>query len=328
MNSVMNTVNNVKNTILKLVSHPLLDNSFVKGCLTLMLTFLSFITSMVYLPLLCFVYAFTKTVLYSHVIKSDKSDSDIKKGHTELVNNWLVYCLAYTSYTIMNGVLGGLFLMIGRVITTVFVLDLTFLRGNDSTLSVVLFQMAYKLVKKYREHPLLIQTINAIDYFESNIYPERRLGIYNMVMGLVSKHFTKDDSPVESATTPKTTDNEEDREDEDEDEDELVKSVSNYKATDSQVKTNDEETINENDEDNDDHSQKELEQVVQKQKKSSKNRHKKKKNKQNLSSDQLNQLNQSPPKQLTQSISEPTINELLSSSQILDDDDRELDETD
>ena len=122
MNSVMNTINNVKDTILKLVSHPLLDNSFVQGCMALLLTFLLFVTSMVYLPLLCFMYAFTKTVLYSHVTRSDKSTEEVKKGHTELVNNWLVYCLAYASYTVMNFLLGGLFLMMGRIIMTVFVL--------------------------------------------------------------------------------------------------------------------------------------------------------------------------------------------------------------
>ena len=126
MNSVMSTVNNAKTTLLKLVSHPLLGNPLVKGCLTLLLTFLLFVTSMAYLPLLCFMYAFAKTVLYSHVIRSNKDTEDVQKGHTELVNNWLVYCLAYTSYNIMNFLLGGLFLLIGRVIMTVFVLDLTF----------------------------------------------------------------------------------------------------------------------------------------------------------------------------------------------------------
>jgi len=331
MNSVMDTVNNVKNTILKLVSHPLFGNSLVKGCMTLLLTFLLFITSMAYLPLLCFLYAFTKTILYSHIVKNDKSVEKVKKSHTELVNNWLVYCLAYSSYTIMNFLLGGLFLIVSRIIMTIFVLDLTFLRNDDSTLSVVLFQIVYRLVKKYREHPLLIKSIDAIDHFENDVYPEKRLGLYNMVMGLISKHFTEDNSDAEiseSNTNIETHD----------DEDELVKSSSNYKISELRSTVVEEEiqnkTIDVDDMDDNinvvvegaignNDAQEESEQAVAQIKKSSKNKHKKKKNKNN------GNVKPSSPVQDSNNIEHIPTNELLCNSQIIDeDDDRELDETD
>lgn len=320
MNSVMSTVNNVKSTLLKLVSHPLLNHPIVKGCITLVLTFLLFITSMAYLPVLCFAYAFIKTVLYSHVVKNNNKD-EIQKGHAELVNNWLVYCLAYVSYSVMNTLLGGLFLVIGRLVTTVFVLDLTFLRNNkDSTMSIVLFQMMYKLIEKYRKHPVLVQTVATIDDFENNVYPSKRLGFYNMVMEFISRWFSKDENKSASATTDQDQDNDED--------DVLIQSSSNLKPKHEEqiVEEKFAKLVNVDDEEvnNDDEPSQEEEHLKRK-KSSKKNKKRKKKvSKEGSKDSSNNSIVESRPK-----TPEPDFDP-LSTSQVLDDeeDDRELDEDD
>lgn len=196
MNWITDNANHLKN-------HPVFQNRMVRKCIMVLCVVSLLGFSLVYFPFLCFIIAIGKTILYSHVVRTSHrsriSDADIKKSH-EISNSWLIYCFTTLSYWLINLILGGIFLVIAKLIVILFVADMTFLKDvDDTTVPIVLFQIVDKTVDKYRNGNTLTTVTSSFEHFSRVTYPKNRLALYRYVMAYIShKMYDKKDTKVES----------------------------------------------------------------------------------------------------------------------------------
>jgi hypothetical protein len=160
----------------KIKSIPSLFNKFLPmagyGGLLLCLM----VWKMVSLSYICLLYTFTRTILYT---VHDEEDYEPNR----VVNSWLIYCFTYTVESMLNTLFYGSLYFITKVVLTVFVLDMMFLKDtSNNTFSVVLYDMLKSVFNKYMDKLHLKNINELVETFETDIYPKYRMSIYNSIM--------------------------------------------------------------------------------------------------------------------------------------------------
>jgi hypothetical protein len=188
MNTITNTFNDIR-------GHYIFKNNRANTVMTGLAILLSVGISLVFLPSLCFFVAFSKTIMYSHLTKTRCTDrvtgKDIKKSD-ELANSWLIYCFVTVAYWLMNSVLGGIFLVVARLVMLLVVADMSFLKDSeDTTIPVVMFNMVDRVVDRYRTGKVATYVSGSFEYFSKVTYPKKRMAMYRYVMTYLSNKMYK-----------------------------------------------------------------------------------------------------------------------------------------
>ena len=176
MNNIMNKITTlVTKTQTQVLSHL----SKTKSILTIsdywgLLLFLV-VWKTISLSYMCISYTLVRTILYS-VYNQDKYTPN------SVINNWLICCFTYFAEFILETLVYGSLYFIAKLVITLFVLDMMFLKDtNKNTFSTILYEISKNIVEKYNE--TYVETVDKlIVMFETDIYPKYRLIIYNKFM--------------------------------------------------------------------------------------------------------------------------------------------------
>jgi hypothetical protein len=166
-----------------LQSHPLVKSGLARLLFLGLVFLLVGFFSVTYLPFVCFCYALLKTLLYPFLAK--KTDNE----HSELVNDWLVYCFSFIASSTLGYIFGGVLLFVLKAILTVFTLDLMFLRSDNQhkTYSVVLVNIIGRFTNKYSKMLPIASVANLVHKFETSYYPAFRLFVYTQGLKMLSE---------------------------------------------------------------------------------------------------------------------------------------------
>lgn len=183
----------------KVTTHPVMQNRLVRGIKKGVVGVLLFMMCTSFLPTFCLLYAFTMTALYtastvSHIPNSADIKSENMRLYNELhkskevLNNWIIWSFSEILFFLLNLFLGGIFLLVGKMLAVVFVLDMMFLRDNgESTMSLVFFNMIQGMMSRYSNHPMVQKSVAKTEEFKNVTYPKKRLALYNVVMDVMSR---------------------------------------------------------------------------------------------------------------------------------------------
>lgn len=183
----METIKTVSNMVFKrlapLQSHPLVKSGLARLLFLGLVFLLVGFFSVTYLPFVCFCYALLKTLLYPFLAK--KTDNE----HSELVNDWLVYCFSFVASSTLGYVFGGVLLFVLKAVLTVFTLDLMFLRSDNQhkTYSVVLVNILSRFTSKYSKMLPVASVANLVHKFETSYYPAFRLFVYTQGLKMLAE---------------------------------------------------------------------------------------------------------------------------------------------
>lgn len=184
MNAILHTFNNIWN-------HNICRNTAVRKIMTGLAVALSTGLALIYLPTLCFIVALGKTIMYSHItdtVYTGRLRNGVDRKRDEIANGWLIYCFVVISYSLMNFMLGGIFLIAVQLLMLVAVADMSFLQDSeDTTLPIVMLKVVGKIANRYRTSKGALFLTGSFEYFGKVTYPSKRTAFYKYIMAYVSR---------------------------------------------------------------------------------------------------------------------------------------------